>query len=235
MDHTRPLLLDRGSRPDQNHLSVVDASVELEQPSVIVEPRLVPASGHRVEDVQTRASSSLRRLPVLLQPAPVENGDDPVAPGGLAARVGDIPFAEPEVELTVGGRRAGGRLGRRGRLLLRVQRPKAGTSGEQSCQRNNPDAPSQSHRPRIVESQELPWIRNHLLPSRVSTSSGLSTSPSIGGKERAHFTLRVRRSDFSASCGRSPRNSPGLFSGAWSSPTVSPGSATSSSRKTGRR
>src|ERR1700730_13137768 len=99
MDHARPLFLDRGTRTDQNHLAVVDAAVELEQPAVVIDPGLVPASRDRVVHVQARALGVLRRLPVLLQPATVEKRDDPVAPSRLAARVRDLPFAEPEVEL----------------------------------------------------------------------------------------------------------------------------------------
>src|SRR5207245_9352848 len=92
---------------DQDHLSVLGPAVQLEQSSVIVDPRLVPVLGHGVIDVQARAAASLRRLPVLLERAAVEDGDDAIVPGGLSGRIDDVPLAQPEVELTV--RRSGAR------------------------------------------------------------------------------------------------------------------------------
>src|SRR5262249_51068028 len=116
MHHPASLFFDGRARSREHHLSVFDAAGELQQPRVIVHPRLVPVSGDRVEDIQTGASASLRGFPVLLKPAPVKDRDDVILAGRLSRGIDHVPVAEPKVELPVGRRSA--RLRFRRRLLL---------------------------------------------------------------------------------------------------------------------
>ena len=98
----------------EHHLAVSERTVEAERPAAIVDPGLVPALAPRIVEVQALAGHPARALPVLQQRAAFEDLLDAIHAGGLAGD-GDVPIADPEIELPPD---LGGTPGRRWRLRL---------------------------------------------------------------------------------------------------------------------
>src|SRR6185503_1253498 len=94
----------RGAR--QHHSPAHQSPAQLQDPAVVVDPDLMPLPGRRFVEVERRAAASPRSGPPLDQGASVGCLLDQVRAGDAAVRPGDIPGAEPEIELPVGGSHA---------------------------------------------------------------------------------------------------------------------------------
>src|SRR5262245_42772225 len=134
----------------QAHHAVFEASLEHQRTAGVIDPRLVPDASRRVVEIDAVATETAGPLPVLEERAAVENAFDPVGTSDLAF-LGDLPLAEPEIELMVGVASAWSRLlGSRLRCGLFRERCFHGDDDPQDCDQDS----------RFLAQALLPCARN---------------------------------------------------------------------------
>lgn len=92
----------------EHHAALVQAPIQLEEQPLIVDPRLMPALGEAIVDVETPTPRAAGTNPALSQHAAAEHALDGVTAHLLPERVEDDPLTDPEVELPELGLRTGG-------------------------------------------------------------------------------------------------------------------------------